>query len=264
MQRSRPRGFTLVELPVVSKRKAKGFTLVELLVVIGIIAVLVAMLLPALNRARRASKRVQCAANLKQLGNALQMYVIESKGELPPNYITTAGTDGSVSTYAGKGGCPAPPGILGGERRPLNRFLGPRIAGNSEVKVCHCPEDATSIQGSSSYYELVGSSYAWNVFRTRRSLVKGPDAGVSATPEQQSHGIKINKIRRPAQFVAAGDFAGMFWDFFGWNGLPLNQLNWHWPPNESFNFLYVDGHVSFVKLKIGTGNTADYEFLRVD
>jgi prepilin-type processing-associated H-X9-DG protein/prepilin-type N-terminal cleavage/methylation domain-containing protein len=72
---ARNRGFTLVELPVVSKRKARGFTLVELLVVIGIIAVLISVLLPALNNARARAVQLQCASNLRQFGIADQMYM---------------------------------------------------------------------------------------------------------------------------------------------------------------------------------------------
>src|SRR5690348_17474049 len=78
----RPSAFTFVELRVVSERKRNAFTLVELLVVITIIGMLVALLLPAVQRARERGRQLQCLNNLKQLALAAVHYD-SSKGQLP-------------------------------------------------------------------------------------------------------------------------------------------------------------------------------------
>src|SRR5688572_791564 len=68
-------------------RLSNAFTLVELLVVIGIIAVLVAMLLPALNKARQAAQGVTCQSNLRQQAQLILLYVHENKGYFPAKRI---------------------------------------------------------------------------------------------------------------------------------------------------------------------------------
>ena len=103
---------TVVTVPSRTRLACRGFTLAEMLAVVGITALLISILLPSLNAARKHAERVSCAANLRSVGQAYHIYANEYKGEYPPqsHFVWPSGNWGSP--VSGPPGAPDGPAIV--------------------------------------------------------------------------------------------------------------------------------------------------------
>ncbi|MGB7160302.1 MAG: type II secretion system protein [Tepidisphaeraceae bacterium] len=153
------------------QRGFTGFTLVELLVVIGIIAVLISLLLPALNRARAHATSVQCLSNLRQLGQICYQYAAENNGWLPPSQpdsIRQLTGGGNIAGNSGVGLNPAPSHRL---RQELFRRL------KGSTLIFYCP--ANLLDGARQFLDGDIANSSTDNFQAPRAELEAPFGVVS-------------------------------------------------------------------------------------
>ena len=184
----------------------RAFTLIELLVVIAIIAILAAMLLPALTKAKMKGQRISCMSNLRQIAIACKVYADDNGGRIPSAYPKYGGflsswcegdaeTGGIAGSYGYEG--PDPAGIQSGTLWPYAKSLG----------IYHCPADHRVADNPGVSAQFKGKpilrSYSMNSFMAGASFGASPDwvatnPGGSMDPNNPVY-LKDNQIKLPAQ-----------------------------------------------------------------
>ncbi len=234
-------------------RKVVGnFTLIELLVVIAIIAILAAMLLPALNQARARAHSASCMSNLKQLGNGLVMYVNGNQDYLPQLNIGKYGSWASwralISGYVTGTDLTADADFISKSGNDIRVSQG----------VFRCP-GWVGTTGSNLQYE---SGYGANAYKNDSI----------AQDEGFKEAYKLGKVKQPSGTIYAGDGGdtndpGNTWDVhklvYVWSGNMADQ-RWGLRHNNGSNILWCDGHVSWKSVKeliTGESTKVDYYYL---
>ncbi|KKL76384.1 hypothetical protein LCGC14_2045430 [marine sediment metagenome] len=212
------KAFTLVELPVVSRRKSRAFTLVELLVVVAIIGLLMTILMPSLTRARMMTLRVLCAGNLRGNYTAMTLYLSDNNDVYP-----CAEDPVSIKPFywlwMGRGW-----------REPLSRYLGGGVDQNNP-SVLYCKGDPAL----TDKYEATSYAYSMSFYHSPEQIDQMSSTADTYSNAKPSVPQAVQDVTTPAKKILIGEWTSnhpRVPDDGGW---------WCWLGSR--NYLFADGRV---------------------
>ena len=229
-----------------SDRVKPGFTLIELLVVISIISVLIAVLLPALGKARSLTRRVVCRAHLRQIHLAWGAYLTDNDGRF------YQARENAEILYGGWKGIYYP-----GEPRPLNKYLGLSKIPESQnqAKVFKCPADNATADFTA--YDTIGTSYMANILLIGQDRVNFLSTSeLTDAINKRLGSLNIDRVDNHAQLLLIGDFG---WGI-QWRSEYPEGPAWH-GRDCYYNLAFMDGHTEFLNIRKEIYITDDYTVL---
>ena len=172
-------------------RSRSGFTLVELLVVIGIIALLISILLPALGQARQQAQAIACASNMRQLYYATVSYCAENKDRLPK--AAALQTPEGDANYMYSFVVPQT-GVASFKQGSIYKFISPSI--DIRARVMKCPGDNEELPRLGSRVDIQRNfSYSYNI------QVNYTNFGRTTNITAKSPTLKLGQILHPANKI---------------------------------------------------------------